>query len=75
MISDEVEKALAMTVTAEDPGSNVSYFDHGNPRPRGIAKLHGKVQADRWLKRHCTHFIELVVPRVGADRLFRLKRA
>ena len=75
MLSEDAEKALAMTVTATDPGSNVSYFEHGKLQPRGMMKLHGEVQSDRWLRRHCTHFIELVVPRVGADKLFKLKRA
>jgi len=69
------EQALAMTVTASDPGDNVSYFAHGVPSSRGVVKLHGKLKADRWLKRHCTHFVRVIVPRIGADKIFKLKRA
>jgi pimeloyl-ACP methyl ester carboxylesterase len=74
-ISKDAQRSLVMTITASDPGSNVSYFDHGAPAPRGIVKLHGSAQSDRWLKRHSTHFIKLIVPRVGAKKLFTLKRA
>ena len=69
------QQSLAMTMTASDPGDNVSYFAHGAPSSRGIVKLHGKLKADRWLKRHCTHFVRVIVPRVGADKIFKLKRA
>jgi pimeloyl-ACP methyl ester carboxylesterase len=75
MIREDAEKSLAMTVTASDPGSNVSYFDRRAAKPRGIVKLHGQVKADRWLKRHSTHFVKLIVPRVGDKKLFSLKRA
>lgn len=68
-------KSLAMTITATDPGDNVSYFKHGEARSRGVVQLHGKLQADRWLKRHSTHFIRIIVPRIGSDKLFRLKKA
>lgn len=66
---------LALTATATDPGPRVSYFAHGVPSKRGVLDLHGKNKADRWLKRHCTHFIKMVVPRVGTDELFKLRRA
>lgn len=76
MLRKGSDESLAMTVTADDPGRHVSYFDeHGIPSRRGLVKLHGKLKADRWLKRHTTHFIRLVIPRVGARELFRLKRA
>ena len=66
---------LALTATATDPGPRVSYFAHGVPSKRGVLDLHGKGKADRWLKRHCTHFVKIVVPRVGSDELFELRRA
>ena len=69
------EKALAMTITAADPGDNVSYFAHGVPSSRGVVELHGLLKKDRWLKRHTTHFVKVIVPRIGADRIFRLQRA
>jgi pimeloyl-ACP methyl ester carboxylesterase len=76
MIAKNHAAALAMTVTADDPGPNVSYFGaHGIPSRRGIVDLHGKLKADRWLKRHTTHFVRVIIPRVGGDHLFKLKRA
>ena len=75
MIRKSTEKSLAMTVTASDPGSNVSYFAQGGPGQRGIVNLHGMTKSDRWLKRHSTHFVKLIIPRVGANKLFKLKRA
>ena len=66
---------LALTVTATDPGKNVSYFAHGVPSKRGVVDLHDKGGKNRWLQRHCTHFIKLIVPRVGAKEIFKLNRA
>ena len=66
---------LALSATATDPGPRVSYFAHGVPSKRGVLNLHGTKKSDRWLRRHCTHFIKMVVPRVGTDELFELRRA
>ncbi len=67
---------LALTATATDPGRNVSYFAHGAPSKRGVLDLHDRDnKADRWLQRHCTHFVKIIVPRVGTDELFKLRRA
>jgi hypothetical protein len=76
MIPKDRPASLSMTVTADDPGPNVSYFGaHGIPSRRGVVDLHGKLKADRWLQRHTTHFIRVIIPRIGGDNLFKLKRA
>ncbi len=75
LIPEGSPMGLALTATATDPGPRVSYFAKGVPTKRGALDLHGKNESDRWLKRHCTHFIKMVVPRVGTDELFKLRRA
>ncbi|HEX9876008.1 MAG TPA: hypothetical protein VGC50_05080 [Gammaproteobacteria bacterium] len=75
MIPKDSPAGLAFTATAADPGPHVSHFAHGVPSKRGVVELHGTDKADRWLKRHCTHFIRMIVPRVGAKELFKLTRA
>ncbi|MEQ9450520.1 MAG: hypothetical protein RJQ07_02950 [Pseudomonadales bacterium] len=72
---DDNAKLLSFTAIASDPGSNVSYFAHGSPAKRGVIDLHGVLKRDRFLKRHTTHFIRMIVPRVGDDSIFKLKRA
>lgn len=75
MIPRNRPAGLSMTVTADDPGPNVSYFGaHGIPSRRGVVDLHGRLRADRWLKRHTTHFVRVIIPRVGGKDLFRLRR-
>jgi hypothetical protein len=75
MIPQNRPAELAMTVTADDPGLNVTYFGaSGIPSRRGVVDLHGRLKADRWLERHTTHFIRVIVPRVGGKDLFRLRR-
>ncbi|HSH74711.1 MAG TPA: hypothetical protein VLA09_03325 [Longimicrobiales bacterium] len=66
---------VAFTVTAADPGERVSYFTRSRTGRRGIIGLHGKDSKDnRWLKRHRTHFVELIIPRIGREDLFELRR-
>ena len=66
---------LAFTVTAEDPGDRISYFSRRRDARHGLVQLHERESPEnRWLKRHCTHFVELVVPRVGVPTTFSLRR-
>jgi alpha-beta hydrolase superfamily lysophospholipase len=68
-------QGLAFTVTAEDPGERVAYFSRAKGGKRGLIALHGPgSDQNRWLKRHCTHFVELIIPRAAVDEVFTLKR-
>ncbi len=72
-IRNPEERALLFTVTAADPGSRIAYFQR-KPKARGVVPLHREQQGDRWLKRHTTHFVRLIVPRAADPGIFRLKR-
>jgi hypothetical protein len=67
---------LAFTVTAEDPGDRISYFSRRRDARHGLVHLHERESPEnRWLKRHCTHFVQLIVPRVGVPTTFSLRKA
>jgi len=68
------DKALAFAVTAADPGRNISYFTP-KPKDRGVVEIHRQGQGARWLKRHSTHFIHVIVPRAAKTDVFSLARA
>lgn len=71
---DKLQK-LAFAVTAEDPGDRVAYFSRSANAKQGLIPLHDREsKSNRWLQRHCTHFLKLVLPRVAVDDVFRLKR-
>jgi pimeloyl-ACP methyl ester carboxylesterase len=67
---------LAFTVTAEDPGDRISYFSRRRDARHGLVRLHDREsQENRWLRRHSTHLVELIVPRVGVPTTFSLRGA
>ena len=68
------EKLLRATVSAAPVGRNVSYFDNTQQRAGGTLMVHTLDEETRWLKRNCTHFVKLVIPRVSVDKVFRLTR-
>lgn len=68
-------KELKFTVTAADPGDRIAYFSRASNLKRGLVKLHQEDPPEsRWLKRHATHFIRIVVPRAADPKVFTLKR-
>lgn len=68
-------RGLQFTVTAADPGDRIAYFTHSKIGKRGLVDLHQEIPKDkRWLKRHSTHFLRVIVPRAGKDEIFKLKR-
>ena len=69
-------RELHFTVTAADPGDRIAYFSRESTLKRGLVALHRESSPDlRWLKRHSTHFIKVVVPRAADVSIFTLKRA
>ena len=72
-IKNPAERKLQFTVTAADPGERIAYFEH-RPNARGLVHLHQEQQEDRWLKRHTTHFIRLIIPRASDPKIFRLQQ-
>ncbi len=73
-IDDPAERQLLFAVTAADPGERIAYFEH-RPGARGLVHLHRQQTDNRWLKRHTTHFIRLIIPRAASADVFRLRRA
>ena len=67
--------ALAFSVTAADPGDRVSYFSRSKAARRALIPLHDRAsKQNRWLRRHCTHFMKLIIPRTATREIFSLRR-
>lgn len=76
-IPPRYDKVLAMSISAASPGDNVSYFRNSVRGASGsmiVHRLEETDEASRWLKRNCTHFIKLVIPRNPRDQVFDLKK-
>lgn len=68
-------KELKFTITAADPGDRIAYFSRASNLKMGLAKLHQEAPPEsRWLQRHSTHFIRVIVPRAADLGIFSLKR-
>ncbi|UCH47169.1 MAG: hypothetical protein JSU95_13865 [Betaproteobacteria bacterium] len=72
-IPSPAERQLLFSLTAADPGDRVAYFER-KPGARGVVFLHRQGDGERWLKRHTTHFVRVIVPRAGEPGIFTLKR-
>ncbi len=66
---------LYLSVHAEAPGANVSYFDADGSGAQGMVRVHleGDV-TQRWLKRNTTHFVQIILPRRPGEDVFGVKR-
>lgn len=76
-IPPRYEKVLAMSVSAASPGGNVSYFRNSVRGAEGHVIVHRLQETDatsRWLKRNCTHFVNVVIPRNPRDQVFKLTK-
>lgn len=72
---EDRDKELHVTVSATDPGDRIAYFTRAPSLRRGLIKIHQKLAPkDRWLKRHRTHMVKIIVPRVADPEIFKLKR-
>jgi len=67
-------KELRLSISASAPGENVKYFVDAFGA-KGEFVVHSEQEADRWLRRNATHFLRIIIPRVPADAVFRLKNA
>ena len=81
-IRGDVAHALFMSVSATPPGDNVGYFSDYKTGARGSVPLHfeekrksGRRKSLRWLRRNCTHFVKIIIPRSPKDRVFRMTKA
>lgn len=72
-LSGRAVKTLNASVSAAKPGDFVQYFAR-NVESRSIP-AHSLAKDGRFLRRNCTHFIKIIVPRTQADRTFRLSGA
>jgi len=64
---------LYMSVYADAPGANVSYFAPDDPSAQGMVPIHLEGDATkRWLKRNTTHFVQIILPRRPGEKVFRL---
>jgi hypothetical protein len=71
------KKQLAMSISAVRPGDNVSYFHNSVRGAAGYMVVHRQEEVDptsRWLKRNCTHFVKIIIPRVPEDKVFTLTK-
>lgn len=69
------DKELQVTISAADPGERIAYFTREAMLKRGLVKIHQKLAPKgRWLKRHQTHMVKIIVPRAADPKIFTLKR-
>jgi len=81
-IAGNVARVLNMSISANPPGKNVSYFSNYKVGASGIVPLHfeqvkktGSARQLRWLKRNSTHFVKIIIPRTPKEQVFRMKKA
>lgn len=78
MIQDPAKRVLGMSISATPPGKNVHYFSGGNQTAEGWVTVHRDPmqfgEAERFLKRNCTHFVKIIIPRDPNDDVFRIKK-
>jgi pimeloyl-ACP methyl ester carboxylesterase len=70
---DPKDGVLLMSISAAPPGDNVRYFGRYQRGASGNVQLHAEDPDGRRLHRNKTHFVEIVIPRVPADKVFKLR--
>lgn len=74
MIDDAAGRHLLMTISAVPPGGNVAYFGGKTHSAEAVVSVHRESGRDkRWFRRNQTHYVEIVIPRVPRDEVFRLR--
>jgi pimeloyl-ACP methyl ester carboxylesterase len=69
---------LWLSISASPPGPNITYFKAQEQGASGEYRIHlaDDTQAgDRWLRRHCTHFLKIIIPRRPLRDVFKMRRA
>jgi len=75
-IEAEESRQLHFAVSATDPGDRIAYFSRESKMKRGLVNIHDfSKPGERWLKRHSTHFIRIIIPRVARPNIFTIRRA
>jgi pimeloyl-ACP methyl ester carboxylesterase len=77
-IRGRAAKVLNMSISANPPGDDVSYFANYKEGAKGAMTVHQQDEQSpesRWLKRNTTHFVKIVIPRTPADKVFQLTQA
>jgi pimeloyl-ACP methyl ester carboxylesterase len=72
---NDVRRRLAISISASPPGANVRYFDSASEGARGYLVVHAADETANTslparLRRNCTHFLDIVIPRQPIDRVF-----
>jgi len=78
MIGKDENKVVAISLSASDPGKNVHYFDAQKVGAAGNLVVHRasddrqKILGPQCLRRNCTHLVEIIIPRRGIDKVFKI---
>lgn len=64
---------LHLSLSAAPPGPNARYFASTAVGAAGHWRLHAREQAARWLRRHTTHYLRVVIPRHTAESVLSLR--
>ena len=74
MVADSEERHLLMTISAAPPGGNVAYFG-GTHSAQTVVSVHRETRPEqRWFRRNQTHYVEIIIPRMPRNEVFRLRR-
>lgn len=68
---------LKATINAAAPGPNVTYFSTESMTAKGEFTAHFKEMKGakhRFLKRNCTHYVKIIIPRIPRPSVFKLTR-
>jgi hypothetical protein len=73
MVPGSGDPLLYTSISAAPPGKNVSYFANLKTGADMDIPIHCEGDlTKRWLKRNCTHFVRIIIPRQPGDKVFRL---
>jgi len=65
-------KILNASISAAPAGPNSAYFSNSAMTARGHIPVHELNSPANFLKRNCTHYVKIIIPREPMERVFRL---